>query len=96
MRDPRVEIQQIIDGDVERGLQVAAYFNGELVVDAWSGVADPTTGRKVNGETLLRSGPAPKALPPPRSIIWPSVVNWTTTGRLRDAGLSLQPTARPR
>ncbi len=52
-------VQQIIDELVasgeETGLQVAAYVNGELVVDAWAGVADETTGRLVNGETLFTS-----------------------------------------
>lgn len=52
-------IQQVIDGLVasgeETGLQVAAYVNGELVVDAWAGVADEATGRLVDGETLFTS-----------------------------------------
>lgn len=39
----------------EIGLQVAAYVDGVLVVDTWAGVADPTTGRLVNGETLFTS-----------------------------------------
>jgi CubicO group peptidase (beta-lactamase class C family) len=34
-------------------LQVAAYLDGELVVDAWSGLADTSTGRNVDGETLF-------------------------------------------
>jgi len=37
----------------EIGLQVAAYLDGEPVVDAWSGLADETTGRKVDGNTLF-------------------------------------------
>lgn len=55
--DPQARIQAIIDnlveGDVERGLQVAAYYRGELVVDAWSGLADVATGHQVDGETLF-------------------------------------------
>ena len=39
--------------NAERGLQVAAYKDGELVVDAWAGVADPPTGRSVDGDTLF-------------------------------------------
>jgi CubicO group peptidase (beta-lactamase class C family) len=35
------------------GLQVAAYMRGELVVDAWAGVADPATGCPVTGDTLF-------------------------------------------
>jgi CubicO group peptidase (beta-lactamase class C family) len=37
----------------EIGLQVAAYVDGELVVEVWSGLADETTGRKVDGDTLF-------------------------------------------
>ena len=52
-------VQALIDGLVasgdEVGLQVAAYVDGEIVVDAWAGVADDTTGRAVNGDTLFTS-----------------------------------------
>nr|WP_232516519.1 serine hydrolase domain-containing protein [Thauera sp. K11] len=34
-------------------MQVAAYLDGELVVDVWGGLADPGTGRKVDGDTLF-------------------------------------------
>jgi CubicO group peptidase (beta-lactamase class C family) len=44
--------KQIVAGK-ERGVQVAAYLKGELVVDTWAGVADPATGRGVDGETLF-------------------------------------------
>ena len=37
----------------EVGVQVAAYLNGELVIDAWGGVADPRDGRLVDGATLF-------------------------------------------
>ncbi len=37
----------------EVGLQVAVSCRGELVVDAWGGVADETTGRKVDGDPLF-------------------------------------------
>jgi CubicO group peptidase (beta-lactamase class C family) len=37
----------------ETGLQVAAYLDGELIVDAHAGVADPATGRLVDGSTLF-------------------------------------------
>jgi CubicO group peptidase (beta-lactamase class C family) len=50
-------IQQIIDDLVqsgeEVGLQVAAYHDGDLIVDAWAGVADPATGQQVDGDTLF-------------------------------------------
>ena len=32
---------------------MAAYENGELVVDVWGGLADETTGRQVDGDTLF-------------------------------------------
>lgn len=37
----------------EIGVQVAAYLRGELVIDAWGGLADPATGREVDGDTLF-------------------------------------------
>ena len=37
----------------EIGVQVAAYHRGALVVDAWAGLADPDSGRAVDGETLF-------------------------------------------
>jgi CubicO group peptidase (beta-lactamase class C family) len=57
LADPQSVAQDILDDlvarDVERGLQVAAFFQGELVVDGWSGIADPGTGREVDGDTLF-------------------------------------------
>jgi CubicO group peptidase (beta-lactamase class C family) len=46
-------INDLVGRNVEAGLQVAAYLDGELVVDAWSGLADTATGRRVDGETLF-------------------------------------------
>jgi CubicO group peptidase (beta-lactamase class C family) len=37
----------------EMGLQVCAYYRGALVIDTWAGVADPATGRLVDGDTLF-------------------------------------------
>jgi CubicO group peptidase (beta-lactamase class C family) len=37
----------------EIGLQVAVYLDGEQVVDVWGGLADETTGHKVDGDTLF-------------------------------------------
>lgn len=57
MADPQATIQALLDAlvaaDQERGLQVAVYLDGQLVIDAWSGIADPTTGRAVDGDTLF-------------------------------------------
>lgn len=53
----QTKIQDFLDrltaGGTQRGLQVAVYQEGELVVDAWSGVADPATGEPVRGDTLF-------------------------------------------
>jgi len=55
MNDIQRQVQQAIEGLVEsgaeRGLQVAVYRHGELVVDAVAGVADPETGRMVESGT---------------------------------------------
>ena len=55
MTDIQQRVQEAIDGLVqsgaERGLQVAVYRHGELVVDAVAGVADPATGRPVTSDT---------------------------------------------
>lgn len=57
MTDVQAQVQSCLDDlvgrGVERGLQVAAYLDGEQVVDAWAGVADPATGMPVDGETLF-------------------------------------------
>lgn len=37
----------------ERGIQVAAYHRGELIVNAWAGVADGRTGTLVSEKTLF-------------------------------------------
>src|SRR5712692_3810869 len=44
-------IDDLVDSGAERGVQVAVYKRGELVVDAVAGVADPATGRPVNSDT---------------------------------------------
>jgi len=44
-------INQLVESGAERGLQVAVYRHGELVVDAVAGVADPATGRPVTPDT---------------------------------------------
>jgi CubicO group peptidase (beta-lactamase class C family) len=55
MKDLQQQVQEAIDGLVEsraeRGLQVAVYWHGDLVVDAVTGVADPETGRPVTSDT---------------------------------------------
>jgi len=55
MSDIQKQVQQAIDelveSGAERGVQVAVYRRGELVVDAVAGVADPSTGRPVTSST---------------------------------------------
>ncbi len=55
MSDVQKQVQETIDhlveSGTERGVQVAVYRDGELVVDAVAGVADPATGRLVTPGT---------------------------------------------
>ena len=57
MSDAQTRVQalldDLVDSGTERGVQVAIYCGEELVVDAWAGVADPATGRLVDGDTLF-------------------------------------------
>lgn len=46
-------IEEMVGSGAELGLQLAAYVDGELVVDVWAGVADRASGRSVDGETLF-------------------------------------------
>ena len=55
--DPNTIVQQAIDVAIgergEIGLQVAAYLDGQQVVDVWGGLADETTGKKVDVDTIF-------------------------------------------
>ena len=55
MPDAQRRMQELLNTLVregrERGIQLAAYLDGTLVVDAFDGVADPATNRPVDGET---------------------------------------------
>jgi CubicO group peptidase (beta-lactamase class C family) len=57
MTDIQNQVQEAVDGLVESGaelgLQAAVYRNGEQVVDAVAGVADPDTGRLVAKDTPI-------------------------------------------
>lgn len=46
-------LQRFVDDGREIGLQVAVYLDRELVIDSWAGLADPETGREVDGDTLF-------------------------------------------
>jgi CubicO group peptidase (beta-lactamase class C family) len=58
----RAAIQRAVDAGSEIGVQVAAYHRGRLVVDTWGGLADETTGREVDGETLFNVYSVAKAI----------------------------------
>jgi len=53
------QVRQVLDRFVadgpEIGLQVAAYLDGELIVDAWAGHLDPGRTRPVDGQTLFNA-----------------------------------------
>ena len=55
MSDVQEQVQEVIDRAVssgaERGVQVAAYQDGEPLVQVVAGVADPETGRAVTADT---------------------------------------------
>lgn len=57
MADAQAAVQTLLDdliaSGIEQGVQVSAYRDGEQVVDAWAGIADPATGQSVDGETLF-------------------------------------------
>jgi len=46
-------LESLVQDTPEIGLQVAAYVDGELVIDAWAGLADPGAGKPVDGDTLF-------------------------------------------
>jgi CubicO group peptidase (beta-lactamase class C family) len=46
-------LDELVGSGVEVGLQVAAYREGELVLDTWAGVADEESGRPVDADTLF-------------------------------------------
>jgi CubicO group peptidase (beta-lactamase class C family) len=49
----RAVLESLVKEGPEIGLQVAAYLDGKLVIDAWAGMADPVTRRPVDGDTLF-------------------------------------------
>jgi CubicO group peptidase (beta-lactamase class C family) len=52
-RQVQQAIEQLVDSGAERGVQVAVYQRGELIVDAVAGMADPSTGRPVDSGTVF-------------------------------------------
>ena len=63
--DPEQVFKEAVDAAIregEVGIQFAVYKDGELVVNVWGGVADETTGRKVDAETLFNVFSVTKAI----------------------------------
>ena len=63
--DPQEVFKRAVDAAIsegEVGLQFAVYKNGKLVVDVLGGVADKTTGRKVDKDTLFNVFSVTKAV----------------------------------
>ena len=58
----RAAIDRAIAERGEIGIQVAAYHRGQLVIDTWGGIADPATGRPVDGDTLFNVFSVTKAV----------------------------------
>ena len=52
-RDVQEAIDKLVESGTERGIQVAVYRDGQQVVDAVAGVADPATGRPVDAGTVF-------------------------------------------
>lgn len=49
----RAALESLVRDTPEIGLQIAAYLDGELVIDAWAGMADPEARKPVDGDTLF-------------------------------------------
>jgi CubicO group peptidase (beta-lactamase class C family) len=49
----RATLETLVRDTPEIGLQVAAYLDGKLVVDAWAGMADEATKKPVEGDTMF-------------------------------------------
>jgi CubicO group peptidase (beta-lactamase class C family) len=49
----RATLEKLVKDGPEIGLQVAAYLNGKLVVDAWAGLADEAKKKPVDGDTMF-------------------------------------------
>ena len=66
MSDLQKAVQHAIDGRVETGaevgVQVAVYRDGELVVDAVAGLADPDSGRRMDSGTPVYTWSMGKAM----------------------------------
>ena len=55
-------LERLVQDGPEIGLQVAAYLDGELVIDAWAGLIDPAGRRPVDGQTLFSASSTGKGI----------------------------------
>src|SRR5829696_7161069 len=62
-QDIQKVIDELVEAGTERGVQVAVYRDGEQVVDAVAGVADPDSGRPVDPGTVFYNYSFAKAAP---------------------------------
>jgi CubicO group peptidase (beta-lactamase class C family) len=58
----RETLQDLVRQGREIGAQVVAYRGEEQIVDAWAGLADPQSGRAVDGDTLFNVYSVSKAV----------------------------------
>jgi CubicO group peptidase (beta-lactamase class C family) len=58
----RARLEALVKEGPEIGLQVAAYLDGKLVIDAWAGLADQAKKIPVNGDTLFMLSSTTKGL----------------------------------
>ncbi|MEV6866411.1 serine hydrolase domain-containing protein [Streptosporangium subroseum] len=54
-KNVQAAIDELVESGAERGVQVAVYRRGELLVDAVAGIADPETGRPFTSDTPVYS-----------------------------------------
>lgn len=66
MTDPNTNVRNVLESLVhdsgEIGVQVAAYLDGNLVIDAWAGLADEASRSPVDGDTLFTAFSISKGL----------------------------------
>lgn len=55
-------LDTIVRDTPEIGLQVAAYLDGKLAVDAWAGMADEASRAAVNGDTMFMTSSVTKGI----------------------------------
>ncbi len=55
-------LQALVDGGDEIGVQVCAYQDGRQIIDSFAGIADNSTGRPVDGDTLFNVFSVTKAV----------------------------------